>query len=126
MRELLLFLFLFTLVACPYPGSTEQDYEPKRKEKEKELSNKIKECVLKESISAEFKALLEKNPDALMRDIIFKNRKTLGKKDKKIFKKCKNTLHKKYMEKYKTKRYYNLLKKAKNRKEKNENFDPIE
>ena len=126
MREIVLFIFLITLVACPYPGSTEKDYEPTKKENEKKLNLEIKECVLKKEISKEFKALMEKYPEENLRKLIYLNRDELTREDKQIYSECRKEKHLKFMEKYKTKRYYRLIEKGYRAPDPNENHEPIE
>ena len=126
MREILLFIFSITLVVCPYPGSTEKDFEPIRKENEKKLNAEIKECVLQKAISKEFKALMEKYPEENLGKLIHLNREELIRGDINIYRTCRKEKHRKYMEKYKTKRYYKLIEKGYRAPDPNENHDPIE
>ena len=63
MREYIFFIFLLALVICPYPGSNEEAFEPIKQARRKKLSNEIKECLLKEELSADFKAILDEKPD---------------------------------------------------------------
>ena len=47
MRFILLFFFLFVLIVCPLPESNE--------EKRNKVNDEMKECLLKEDITPEFK-----------------------------------------------------------------------
>ena len=126
MREILLFIFLFSLVVCPYPLSTEKDFEPIRKEREKKLDGEIRECVLKEKISSVYKTLIQNSPEENLGKITYLKRGELTPKDKKTYQKCRKERHTKFMERYKTEKYYKLIEKGYRPPDPNENHDPIE
>ena len=126
MREILLFIFLISLVVCPYPSSTEKDFEPIQKEIDRKLNIEIKECVLQKAISKEFKALIEKNPEENLGKLLYLNREDLTREDKQIYKTCRKEKHRKYMEQFKTKRYYKLIERGYRVPDPNENHEPIE
>ena len=126
MREYIFFIFLLALVICPYPGSNEDAFEPIRQERRKKLSKEIKECLLKEELSADFKAILGEKPDEDIITISFRNRSAMDKRDKEILKKCRKEVHLKYMETFKNKRYYHVLNKTYHKPDPNENHEPIE
>ena len=125
MREILLYIFLFSLVVCPYPGSSEPAFEAKRKEIEKKLDTEIRECILKKSVSNEFKEIIGQNTDKLLINLVYMNRKKLSKDDRKIYRNCRKGCHKNYM-----KRYQGKMKKAFKKwyrpPEPNANHEPIE
>ena len=125
MREILLFIFLFSLIACPYPGSSELAFEAKRKEIEKKLDTEIRECILKKSVSNEFKEIIRQNTDKLLINLVYINRKKLSKDDRKIYRNCRKGCHKNYMKRYQGK-MKKAFKKGYRPPEPNANHEPIE
>ena len=88
MRFILLFFFLFVLVICPSPESIE--------EKRIKVNNEMKECLLKEEITSDFKKQIQENQNEQIIDII---RRIVGKleiKDREAIKKCRKEVLEKY------------------------------
>ena len=96
-----------------------------KKENEKKLNLEVKECVLKKEISKEFKALMEKYPEENLGKLIHLNRDEIAREDKQIVRECRKEKHRKFMEQYKTRRYYKLIEKGYRAPDPNENHDPV-
>ena len=84
MRFILLFFFLFVLIVCPLPESND--------EKRNKVNGEMKECLLKEDITPEFKKQIQENQNEQIIDII---RRIVGKleiKDREVIKKCRKEI----------------------------------
>ena len=110
--RIFLLICLVALAICPPPSAKGYNYEEleaKRREREKEINKEVRDCLLKSEISTIFKEKIQENPDENLVKILVENKKSLVKTDKKLYYKCRKERHLKYMEQFKTKKYYKLL-----------------
>ena len=108
MRFILLFFFLFVLIVCPLPESNE--------EKRNKVNDEMKDCLLKEDITPEFKKQIQENQNEQIIDII---RRIVGKleiKDREVIKKCRKEILEKYKDIIKNGRVNRLRSKIREKK----------